>query len=224
MINTILGSKLNMSHRFQDANRVSVTVVKAGPCVVTQIKNMERDGYWAVQLGFADRKLNSTSKSLQGHFKKASIEKNTPKYLREIRLQEEPQLKPGDKVSLSDIFSVGDTIQVTGISKGKGFAGGVKRWGFAGGSKTHGQSDRHRAPGSIGQGTTPGRVYKGKKMAGRMGTDRVTIENLKVVEVSPDENTMAISGSIPGHRDTLLIIRRTSDSQVKETQKEETNE
>lgn len=227
MIDTILGSKLNMSQAYEGAVRVGVTAVQAGPCVVTQIKHTDKDGYWAVQLGFSNRKAKNTSKPLQGHFKNIKDKKQTdfPRHLKEVRFETEPEFKVGDKITLADIFSVGDTVQVTGFSKGKGWAGVIKRWGFAGGSKTHGQSDRHRAPGSIGQGTTPGRVYKGKKMAGRMGSDQVTVRNLKVVEMNPETNTMSIKGSIPGSPNTLLVIKRTSERKVEDKPVEgETND
>lgn len=208
MMHTLLGSKLKMSHTFVDAKRVPLTWVEAGPCVVTQIKDTDHDGYWAVQLGFGNRKLKNTSKPLQGHLKANIKDNNAPRYLREVRLEEASELKVGDQVKLTDVFAVGDTVQVTGISKGKGFAGGVKRWGFAGGPKTHGQSDRLRAPGSIGQGTDPGRVYKGKHMAGRMGHDRKTIKNLKVVTIDEEANKLGISGAIPGIPGGLIIITK----------------
>ena len=175
MINTILGSKEKMGATFIEGTRVPITYMKAGPCVVTQIKNEAKDGYWAVQIGFGERKIKNVTKPVQGHLKAAN---SAARFLREVRVEKEPNLKVGDKITVSDIFSVGDAVSIAGTSKGKGFAGVVKRWGFSGGPKTHGQSDRQRAPGSIGQGTTPGRVHKGKKMAGRMGTDKVTIKNL----------------------------------------------
>lgn len=214
MINTILGSKLKMSHLYEGTTRVPVTVVTAGPCVVTAIKHMDKDGYWAIQLGFSEKRSKNVTKPLLGHLKDTVKDNKAPRFLREVRVDEEPSLKVGDKVQLSDIFAVGDTIEVTGISKGKGFAGVVKRWNFAGGPKTHGQSDRLRAPGSIGQGTTPGRVLKGKHMAGRMGQDRKTIKNLRVINIDNTISQMAISGSLPGSVGGLLVIRRLSESKV----------
>ncbi len=213
MIDTILGSKRFMDQTFVEGTRVSVTWIKAGPCIVTQIKSPEKDGYWAVQLGFGERKSKNTSKPLRGHFDKVSPnfsekDQKYPKFLREVRLSEEPDVKVGDVIKVSDIFSKGDIVTVTGISKGKGFAGVVKRWGFAGGPRTHGQSDRERAPGSIGQGTTPGRVYKGKRMAGRMGRSRVTVKNLMVIETKENEGVIALSGPVPGTPRDVLIIKR----------------
>lgn len=214
MINSILGSKQRMSATFSEGARIPLTWVSATPCVVTQIKTQEQDGYWAIQLGTGTKKTKNTSKALQGHLKPSSAkasegqDKKSLRYLREIRLDSEPELKVGDKVSLSDVLAIGDTVSVTGVSKGKGFAGAVKRWHFAGGSKTHGQSDRHRAPGSIGQGTTPGRVYKGKHMAGRMGSERKTIKNLKVVALDAEKNLVGIKGAIPGTVGSLVIISK----------------
>lgn len=216
MIDTILGSKTKMGQAFVEGRRIPTTKVMAGPCVVTQVKKMEKDGYWAVQLGFGSKKIKNITKPLQGHLKSFIKENKAPQYLREIKFKEEPKkltgetTKVGDKITVSDIFNVGDVINVIGISKGKGFAGVVKRWHFAGGPRTHGQSDRERAPGSIGQGTTPGRVYKGKHMAGRMGSDRITIKNLQIVSLSPEKNEIEISGPVPGTRSGLLIIRRVS--------------
>ncbi len=217
MINTILGSKEKMSQAFVEGTRVSVTWIKAGPCIVTQIKNMQKDGYWAVQLGFGERKLKNISKPLQGHFKKSFTTKDKfPRFLREVRLGSEPDVKVGDVIKLSDVFKKGDVVAVSGISKGKGFSGVVKRWHFAGGSRTHGQSDREKAPGSIGQGTTPGRVYKGKKMAGRMGSDRVTIKNLIVVDTKEDDELIALSGPVPGTSKGVLIIKKIGEGKLSE--------
>lgn len=207
----ILGSKIKMSQSFVDGARVSVTKVMAGPCIVTQVKKEAKDGYWAVQLGFGEKKIKNMTKPLLGHLKGATQKdsKMAPRYLREVRFTEEPKYNVGDIVKASDVFSVGDTLSVSGISKGKGFAGVVKRWRFSGGPKTHGQSDRQRAPGSIGQGTTPGRVYKGKHMAGRMGSDLVTVKNLKVVSINPENNEVEVSGPIPGTNGTLLVLVKT---------------
>lgn len=216
MLNTILGSKLKMTQVFSEGSRVPVTLVQAGPCVVTDIKINDRHGYWALQLGFGTKKLKNTSKPLQGHLKATTKDNKLPRTLKEVILTEQPSVKIGDSISLTDILTVGDTVTVTGVSKGKGFAGAVKRWRFRGGSKTHGQSDRWRAPGSIGQGTTPGRVYKGKHMAGRMGGDQVTLKNLHIIEVHPDDNTIAISGAIPGNPGSIVVIKRTSESKVSE--------
>ncbi len=216
MIHTILGSKVKMSQTFKEGSRIPVTKIVAGPCVVTQIKNSEKDGYWAVQLGFGERKIKNTTKPVQGHLMKSQNAKVKtqnflPRYIREVRVNDKPEYKVGDQVKVSDIFVVGDTVSVTGVSKGKGFAGVVKRWHFAGGPKTHGQSDRQRAPGTIGQGTTPGRVYKGKHMGGRMGHETVTVKNLKVVEVNAEKNEVEVSGPIPGRPGSLVILRRLNE-------------
>jgi large subunit ribosomal protein L3 len=242
MLNTILGTKEKMGAAFVEDTRVPVTWVKAGPCVVTQIKTLEHDGYWAAQIGFGSKKAKNISKPLAGHLKKstsafakASADKQKsqpkadrpldeklktqnllPRYLREIRTDAKPSVKVGELILVSDLFKKGDVISVSGISKGKGFAGVVKRWHFAGGPKTHGQSDRQRAPGSIGQGTTPGRVFKGKHMAGRMGGERVTIKNLVIVDVDTKGERIAISGALPGSRDSLLIIKKIGSGKLEE--------
>jgi large subunit ribosomal protein L3 len=191
----ILGSKKDMSQTFVDGKRVPVTRVQAGPCVVTQIRTHDSDGYWAIQLGLGEKKA-----------KKAG--KKQPRFIREVRVKKEPEAKVGDQIKVADVFSEGDLVMVTGTTKGKGFAGVVKRWGFKGGPRTHGQSDRQRAPGSIGQGTDPGRVWKGKKMAGRMGGETKTIKNLKIVGVDEAKNELLLSGPVPGVRDSLLVIKK----------------
>ncbi len=231
MINTILGSKGICSQTFVQGFRIPVTKVIAGPCVVTQIKKEERDGYWAIQLGFSDRPAKNTSKPLQGHLKKIpnskfQIPNSFPRYLREVRLEKEPEsvtgsaLKVGDIVNAAEVLKRGDIVAVTGTSKGKGFAGVVKRWHFRGGPRTHGQSDRERAPGSIGQTTTPGRVYKGKKMAGRMGGETVTIKNLHIISVDEKTNTIEISGQIPGTTGSMVTIKRIKSGSLKDLEKE----
>ncbi len=211
MINTLLGTKIKMTQTFEGNVRTPVTIVNAGPCIVTMVKDEAKHGYTSVQLGFGNRKLKNVSKALQGHLKGAITEKTAPHFLREVHTEADETLKVGDSVKVTDVFAAGDTIAVTGISKGKGFAGGVKRHGFRGGPKTHGQSDRHRAPGSIGQGTTPGRVYKGKRMAGHMGVDQVTVKNLKVVAVNPEKNELWISGPIPGAPGSMVVVKRISE-------------
>lgn len=211
MLNTILGSKLKMGQAFVEGVRTPVTYVLAGPCVVAQVKKIDKDGYWAVQIGFGQKKIKNMTKPMLGHLKKTLTEKYAPRFIREVKFKEEPQYNVGDIIKISDIFAVGDTLSAKGVSKGKGFAGGVKRWGFSGGPKTHGQSDRQRAPGSIGQGTTPGRVYKGKHMAGRMGSDVVTVKNLKVVSIDEDKNEIGVRGALPGRKETLLILKRLNE-------------
>ncbi len=224
MINTILGSKGNNSQTFVEGFKVPVTKVVAGPCVVTQVKDETRDGYWAIQLGFSSKNVKNTSKPLQGHFKKSqkSEDKNQnfPRYLKEVKTNKEPEQKVGDTITVSDIFKPGDVVSVTGVSKGKGFAGGVKKWGFHGGPRTHGQSDRERAPGSVGQTTTPGRVYRGKKMAGRMGGEQVTVKNLHIISVNPETNEMEISGQIPGTPGSLITIKKIKSGSLKELEHE----
>ncbi len=202
-----------MSQAYVDGLRLAVTKVTVAPCVVTQIKNEKKDGYWAVQLGFGLKKIKNISKPEQGHLKNVIVKdsKFAPRYLREIRMKTEPKEKVGEVLNASDIFAIGDKVSVTGISKGKGFAGGVKRWHFSGGPKTHGQSDRQRAPGSIGQGTTPGRVYKGKHMAGHMGVERTKIKGLKIVNVNNEKNEIEVSGPIPGTVGSLIMIQRIGE-------------
>jgi len=220
MINTILGSKGVCSQTFVEGFRIPVTKVAAGPCVVTQIKQMDRDGYWAIQLGFSSRKAKNTSKSLQGHLKETSKDQKYPRFLQEVKLDKEPEFKVGDVVNIADVFKKGDVIAVSGISKGKGFAGVVKKHNFRGGPRTHGQSDRERAPGSIGQTTTPGRVYKGKKMAGRMGGEMVTIKNLHVISVNADAGEMEISGQIPGTIGSIVRIKKIKSGSLKDLEHE----
>lgn len=197
-----------MGNTFVEGVRFPVTKIKAGPCLVTQIKKLDKDGYWAVQLGFGQRKIKNVTKPLQGHLKGVIKSKIAPKFLREIRLEEEPKFSVGEELKVSDIFSIGDIIRVTGTSKGKGFAGVVKRYRFKGGPRTHGQSDRERAPGSIGQTTTPGRVFKGKRMAGRMGQDKVTIKNLQIISLNTQTGEIEVKGAVPGSYRSLLIIRK----------------
>ena len=193
----------------EDGTRVPVTVVSVPETAVTQVKTSEKEGYSALQVGLGVSK--KTGKSIAGHLKKSNM-KTSPKYIREIRLssvEDAVGMEPGKKITVLEVFKPGDLIDVMGVSKGKGFAGGVKRHGFRGGPKTHGQSDRHRAPGSIGQGTTPGRVYKGKRMAGRMGHDKVTIKNLFVVDVQGED--IYVAGLIPGGKNTLVRIEKIGE-------------
>jgi len=200
----ILGKKIGMTTIFEsNGNMVPCTVIEAGPCYVTQIKNKNKDGYSAVQIGFEDKKEKNSSKPIIGIFKKI----NTPvqRFIREIRDHSTEDLKAGDVIKV-DIFKEGDNVKVSGISKGKGFQGVVKRHGFAGGVRTHGQSDRERAPGSIGGSSYPSRVFKGQRMAGRMGNDRITVRNLKVMKVFSDSNLILIKGAVPGAKTGLVEI------------------
>ena len=202
----ILGKKLGMTQIFkEDGTSVPVTAIEAGPCTVVQIKTAAKEGYSSAQLGFGEAKrLNSARR---GHLK----ELGQFKYLREFRVDDVEPLEAGQKIDVS-LFNVGDLVDVTGISKGKGFAGVVKRHGFAGGPKTHGQSDRHRAPGSIGAGSSPGRVLKGMRMAGHMGNRRVTVGHLEVVETNLDRNLLLVKGAVPGARNGLLMIKKSGGS------------
>jgi large subunit ribosomal protein L3 len=220
-MNTLIGTKQKMSQVFTlDGVRLPVTIVTAAPQLVTDVKTKEKDGYLAVQFGFGTRRLKTIKKPGLGHLKRAlkqeegekKEQKEGPRFLREVRLEKEESFEIGTWISPEEILEVGDLVKVVGISKGKGFAGGVKRWGFAGGPKTHGQSDRHRAPGSIGQGTTPGRVYKGKHMAGRMGTDQNTVKNLVVLDINKEAGEIKLSGPVPGSRGTLLKITKIGKS------------
>jgi len=220
MLDTILGFKQKMGAVYINDRRYPVTWVKVEPCVVTQIKHEEKDGYMAVQLGTGSKRIKNVSKPLQGHLKKSpktqdSKEKMLPRFLREVRVKEDSQLKVGDEVKVADVLRAGDVVTITGISKGKGFAGVVKRWKFAGGPKTHGQSDRERAPGSIGNRTSPGRVFKGKRMAGRMGSDRVTVKNLNIIDVDEKNSLIAITGAVPGADKSLVFIKKTGEGGVR---------
>lgn len=211
MVNAILGKKLAQTQIFtEDGVMIPVTHIQAGPCSVVQVKTRDNDGYSALQLGFGQVTPGKISKPQKGHVQKTGkATKTFPKFLQEIRLDEEKEsklLKPGDMIRVADVFDKGDAIKVTGTTKGKGFAGVVKRHGFAGGPRTHGQSDRERAPGSIGQTTTPGRVYKGKRMAGRMGGQKTTISGLSVVSIDQEKNVLTVKGLVPGNVGGLLII------------------
>ncbi len=202
-IEGILGRKVGMAQIFrEDGTIVPVTVIEAGPCTEVQVKTDGNDGYSAVQLGFSTRKrVNSPQK---GHMKGLG----QFRYLREFRVDDISEWEVGKKVGC-EIFEEGDLVDVSGASKGRGFAGVMKRHGFHGGPRTHGQSDRARAAGSIGAGTDPGRVVKGKKMAGHMGTGQITVKNLEVVQCDPSRNILMVKGSVPGTEDALLRVRRT---------------
>ncbi|MDD3994478.1 MAG: 50S ribosomal protein L3 [Dehalococcoidales bacterium] len=199
----IIGRKLGMTQLFrEDGVAEAVTVIDASPCAVVQVKTVEKEGYNAVQLGYGKaKKLTSPEK---GHLKGIG----EFGCLREFRMDEIEGINVGDKVDVG-MFQPGDTVDVIGISKGKGFAGVVKRHGFGGGPKTHGQSDRWRAPGSIGSGTTPGRVKKGMKMAGRMGNDRVTARNLVVVKADTERNILVVKGAVPGANNGIILIGKS---------------
>jgi large subunit ribosomal protein L3 len=208
MIQGLIGRKLGMTQVFDDTGVVHpVTVIECGPNVVTQIRTTEKDGYEAIQLGFGlDKRLN---KPEQGHRRASGFMSRT---LRELKADDYSEFEIGQVIK-ADTFETGEIVDVTGTSKGRGFQGGVKRHGFRGGPKTHGQSDRHRAPGSIGSSATPGRVFKGLKMAGHMGHERVTVQNLKVLRVDLERNLLLVQGSVPGPINGVVIVRRAVKGQ-----------
>jgi large subunit ribosomal protein L3 len=203
MLKGLIGKKIGMTQIFDEKGVAQpVTIIEAGPCFVTQVRNPEKDGYTAIQLGFGEVHPKRLTGGELGHLNSKNL---TPmRFLREFRSKEPANV--GDKLTV-EIFSVGERVDVVGVSKGKGFAGGVKRHHFAGGKKTHGQSDRHRAPGSRGSGTTPGRVYKGARSAGHMGTDRVTVQALKIVMVDTERNLLGVKGAVPGGKGGLILIK-----------------
>ncbi|MGB2908733.1 MAG: 50S ribosomal protein L3 [Candidatus Aminicenantaceae bacterium] len=207
MVEGIIGKKIGMTQTFDEAgNVIPVTVIQAGPCAVIQKKAAEKDGYAAVQLGFVEETpAKHPSKPTLGHFKASEIPPT--RMLREFRFDGSAEIKPGDTFSV-DIFQPGEMVSVTGTSKGKGFAGVVKRWGFHGGNKTHG-SMFHRAPGSIGASAYPSHVMKGKKMPGHLGSDRKTVKNLRVVETDKEKNLLVLKGAVPGAKGGYLLIRKT---------------
>ena len=208
---TIIGRKIGMTQIFNDKGAViPVTVIEAGPCPVVQVKTVETDGYTAVQLGFGEVKAHKVNKPETGHFKKASLQ--PVKHLREFRVSPESvsEIKVGDIVKV-DSFEIGDKVDIQGITKGKGFQGVIKRHGQHRGPMGHG-SMYHRRPGSMGATSTPGRVFKGKKLPGHMGVDKVTVQNLEVVKVDLDKNAILIKGSVPGNKGSILKIRNTVKS------------
>jgi large subunit ribosomal protein L3 len=210
----ILGKKVGMTQVFDEQGEVvPVTVIEAGPCFVAQVKTVERDGYTAVQMGFGETKPKHLTRPQLKHLEKSDLP--ALRNLREFRMldDEKPGFEEGQRVAV-DIFEVGESVDVTGTSKGRGFTGVVKRYGFRGGPKTHGQSDRLRTPGSIGACTTPGRVFKGKRMPGRLGNERVTAQNLKVVLVDPERNLLAVRGAVPGAKNGLLMIRQARKTRL----------
>jgi large subunit ribosomal protein L3 len=215
----LIGKKVGMTQVIDESGSVvPVTVIQAGPCYVTQIKTSERDGYEAVQLGFDEVKRKVLTRPQAGHLGQLKTSEKHPvrrqfdskvpplRHLREFRLKGDESFELGQKITV-DVFKVGDHVDVVGKSKGRGFAGVMRRHGFGGGPITHGQSDRQRAPGSIGSTSTPGRVLKGMRMAGHMGTDRVTSQNLEVVRIDRENNLIAVKGSVPGHKDGLVVVK-----------------
>ena len=202
----IMGRKVGMTQLLTARGEVvPVTIIEAGPCFVTQIKTTEKDGYSAIQLGLGEVRQKRLTKGQIGHLRRAGKDAPLLRVLREFRLKNVEDYTVGQKL-LADVFASGERVDVQGISKGRGFQGGVKRHGFHGGPRTHGQSDRLRAPGASSSGTTPGRIYKGKRMAGHMGNVPVTVANLRVVLVDPERNLLAVRGGVPGPRGGLLVI------------------
>jgi len=202
----LIGKKVGMTSIFNEQGKnIPCTVLEVGPCVVTQVRTLETDGYEAIQLGYGEKKAKNAGKALTGHFAKA---KTTPK----VKVQEfegfESELNLGDVVDV-ELFTEGEYVDVTGVSKGKGFQGVVKRYNFRGvGDATHGQHNRLRAPGSIGAASYPARVFKGMRMAGQMGNEKVTVQNLKVLQVVPEKNLLVVKGCVPGHKNAFILIRK----------------
>lgn len=204
MIKGLIGRKIGMSQIFDSEGRVQVvTLIEAGPCYVTQIRLPEKDGYSAVQLGYQETRPERLTSGQLGHLKR----NNLPplRFLREFRVKD-PDVKEGEPVTV-EVFAVGERVDITGVSKGKGFQGGVKRYHFKGGPKTHGQSDRHRAPGARSSTTTPGRVYKGSRGPGHMGADQVTAQNLVIALVDAERNLLGVRGAVPGAKGSLVVIK-----------------
>ena len=203
----LIGKKVGMTSIYGASGKnIPCTVLEVGPCVVTQVRTLEKDGYSAVQLGFGSRSEKNTSKAMLGHFKKAGVDPQ--RHLVEFKSFND-ELQSGDTLKVEDVFNEGEYVSVIGTTKGKGFQGVVKRHGFAGvGQATHGQHNRLRAPGSIGAASYPARVFKGMRMAGQMGNSRVTIENLEVLKVLPEEGILVVKGAVPGHKGSTVVIRK----------------
>jgi large subunit ribosomal protein L3 len=204
MFKGLLGKKIGMTQIFDEQGAaIPITLIEAGPCYVTQIRKQEREGYEAIQLGFAEVNSKRLTGGQLGHLKSADVP--MLRYLREFRVKN-GELKKGDKITV-EAFEIGDNVDIVGVSKGKGFAGTVKRHGFRGGPKTHGQSDRQRSPGSVGATTGTAKVFKGKRMAGRMGNNRVTTQNLRVAYLDAERNLIGVRGSVPGAKGGLVTIK-----------------
>lgn len=216
-MNAILGKKIGMTQVFtKDGQVVPVTIIEGGPCCIIQVKNKERDGYNAIQLGFGETKEKRVTKPLLAKFKKL---KTTPrKFIKEIRVEDLKDYKPGQDIDVS-IFTIGDYVDVVGTSLGKGFQGGMKRWGWSGGPKTHG-SMSHRRPGSIGASAYPSRVFKGHHLPGHMGHQRVTLQGLEVVNIDKENNLLVVKGSVPGHDNGYLIVKKSTRKKAKVVKKE----
>lgn len=210
-MNAILGEKLGMTQIFDDqARAIPVTVIKAGPCHVVQVKNQETDGYSSIQIAFGEIRPKQVNEPAKGHFAKAGVEPT--RHLVEIRVDDPASYQVGQQINLSDVFAAGGMADVTGISKGKGFQGVMRRHGFAGQGAAHGTHKKHRAPGSIGACSTPARVFKGTRMAGRMGGDQVTTLNLRIVEIDAERHLLLLRGAVPGANGSLVLIREAVKS------------
>ena len=202
----LIGKKIGMTSIFdENGKNLPCTVIQAGPCVVTQVRTQDSDGYYALQLGFDNKSAKNSNKAAEGHFKKA----NTSSKRKLVEFKDfETEYKLGDTIGV-DLFAEGEFVDITGTSKGKGFQGVVKRHGFSGvGQATHGQHNRLRAPGSIGAASYPARVFKGMRMAGRMGNERVTVQNLRILKVVPDKNLLVVKGCVPGHKNGYILISK----------------
>ena len=205
----LIGKKLGMTQFYNaEGNVIPVTVVQTGPCVVVQKKEPAKDGYSALQVGFGNKKNQRVNKAMQGHMAKAG--KGAFQVLREFRLEDVSQYEVGQEIKVADLFKIGDRIDVSGVSKGHGFAGVIKRWSFGGFPGSHGTHEYFRHGGSIGNRSFPGRVRKGKKMAGHWGNERVSTQNLEVVDIHPDENLMLVKGAVPGAKHGVVIVRRAA--------------
>jgi large subunit ribosomal protein L3 len=205
----LIGKKVGMTQFFNaEGNRIPVTVVQTGPCVVVQKKETAKDGYQALQVGFGTKKSQRVNKPAQGHMAKAG--KGAFEVLKEFRLDDVSQYEIGQEIKVSDLFKVGDRIDVSGVSKGHGFTGVIKRWSFGGFPGSHGTHEYFRHGGSIGNRSFPGRVRKGKKMAGHWGNEQISIQNLEVVEIRPEQNLMLVKGAVPGARHGVVIVRRAA--------------
>lgn len=216
IVNGLIGKKIGMTSIFDQAgNNVACTVIEAGPCVVTQVKTEDSDGYSALQLGYGEAKAKNTSKALQGHFEKASTapKQKTIEFrdfdVDQLNAEEAAEKGPGALITVDEVFAEGDIVNVFGTSKGKGFQGVVKRHGFAGvNDATHGQHNRQRSPGSIGAASYPAKVFKGMRMAGRTGGKRSKIKNLRVVKIFAEQNLILIKGAVPGHKGAFVVIEK----------------
>jgi large subunit ribosomal protein L3 len=206
MLKGLIGKKIGMTQIFVEGRALPVTLIEAGPCYVTQVRLPGKDGYSAVQLGFDEVRPKVLTGGQLGHLKRNSLP--PLRFLREFRLKN-PEVSEGDTVNVSQVFSTGDSVDIVGTSKGRGFQGGVRRYHFKGAHKTHGTSDRERAPGSRGSTTTPGRVYKGARGPGHMGNRRITTQNLKIVLVDEERNLIAVNGAVPGPKGSVVEIKET---------------